>query len=144
MAHRDGRAWNIGENRRLGKPSYPETFFKKVIENNFDDRCYDTEKYMNGFWLDFSWPHKRLCIEIDGKQHKENPDQAARDQRKDTMLAENGWKVLRIEWKTLFHNTKETIQLAKNFIDGSVAQRQSSRPLTDVSGFQNSPDPPNF
>jgi very-short-patch-repair endonuclease len=31
-------------------------------------------------------------------------------------LNEEGWKVLRIKWKDLYENTKEWIQIAKEFI----------------------------
>lgn len=122
-AHREGRAWNIGENRRKGIPSWPEKFFVKVIENNFQDQNYEYDRYLNGFWLDFSWPHKMICVEIDGKQHKDDPNQVERDKRKDAMLLENGWKILRIEWKAMFEDPKRMIEIARNFVDnGPLAQ----------------------
>src|ERR1035437_6266210 len=40
LAHKEGRAWNIGMSRWNNKPSYPEKFFMKVIENEFEDKNY--------------------------------------------------------------------------------------------------------
>lgn len=39
-AHEEGRAWNIGKSRWNNEPSYPEKFFMKVIENEFQDKGY--------------------------------------------------------------------------------------------------------
>ena len=32
-------------------------------------------------------------------------------------LKEDGWKLLRLDWKWVCNNTKEAIKLAKDFID---------------------------
>ena len=45
------------------------------------------------FWLDFALVDKKLCIEIDGSSHRLWPE---RYQRRDAMLAERGWKTLRL------------------------------------------------
>ena len=37
------------------------------------------------FFLDFAWPDKRLCIEVDGNQHL-MPERKAKDEMKDEML----------------------------------------------------------
>ena len=39
--------------------------------------------------------HKRLAIELGGAQHMNDPRAYRRDRRKDALLQENGWFVLR-------------------------------------------------
>lgn len=99
--------------------SYPEVFFTKIIENEFNDKNYEYNLPFYTWKLDFAWVHKKLCIEIDGSQH-ENEIQANSDLRKDKKLIEEGWKVLRIKWLDIFHNTQDYIKQAKDFIDTGV------------------------
>lgn len=117
IAHEEGRAWNIGKSRWNNEPSWPETFFMKVIENEFNDKNFIREFPMSIYSLDFAWEHKKKCIEIDGEQHQRFEEYVERDKRKDICIVENGWKVLRISWKEMYNNTKEYIKIAKEFID---------------------------
>lgn len=115
--HANGTAHNFGKNRWKGEPSYPESFFIRVIANEFEDKDYIRELPFHGFFLDFAWKHKKICIEIDGEQH-EFPEHKARDVRKDAALHSAGWKVLRIKWKDLFKNPKTWILVAREFVHG--------------------------
>ena len=116
-AHAEGRAHNIGESRWNNEPSYPEQWFMKVIENEFDDKQYEREYPFHGFSLDFAWISKQRCIEIDGEQHQRFDEYKERDKRKDKCLKDANWKVLRLVWKDVYANPKYWIQIAKNFID---------------------------
>lgn len=69
------------------------------------------------FSLDFTWPSKKKCIEIDGEQHERFEDYKERDRRKDIKISENSWTCLRIKWKDMYENTKDWIKIAKDFID---------------------------
>ncbi len=117
-AHAEGRAHNIGKSRWNNEPSYPERFFAEVIQNEFEDTAYKTEYSLGIYSLDFAWPHKKLCIEIDGDQHQRFDEYKERDKRKDELIEKEGWKVLRIVWKDMFKDTKTYISIAKQFIDG--------------------------
>lgn len=117
IAHKEGRAHNIGESRWNNEPSYPESWFMKVIENEFDDKNYKREHPFHGFSLDFAWVDKKKCIEIDGDQHQRYDECIERDNRKNTKLIECGWTYLRMPWKDVFNNPKEWIQKAKDFIN---------------------------
>lgn len=119
-AHLEGRAHNIGESRWNNEPSYPEKFFCKVIENHFVDKNYKREYPIEKYSLDFAWPEKQLCIEIDGEQHQRFKEYRERDIRKDKCINEHGWNVLRIPWKNLFHEPSKNIEIAKLFIEDFV------------------------
>ena len=62
---------------------------------------------------------KKYVIEIDGSQH-ELPKQKESDIRKDAKLNELGWKVMRIRWIDLLHDTQYWINAANNFINSGV------------------------
>jgi very-short-patch-repair endonuclease len=116
IAHREGRAWNIGSSRWNNEPSYPERFFMEVIENEFDDKEYVREYPFSIYSIDFAWPHKKLAIEIDGEQHERFEEYKERDRKKDELLNLDGWKVLRIKWKDFVKDTKKYIKLSNEFI----------------------------
>lgn len=116
-AHKDGRAWNIGMSRWNNEPSFPEKFFMQVINNEFEDKNYIREMPFKKYSLDFAWPNKLKCIEIDGGQHERFEDYKKRDLEKDKLLYNNNWKVLRIKWSDMRNDTKHWIKIAKDFID---------------------------
>jgi len=116
-AHKEGRASNIGFNHWKGIPSYPEQFFMKVIENEFEDKNYEYNYHVHKYHIDFAWVNKMLAIEIDGAQHHRYIQHIIRDKRKDEYLQNNGWHILRISWKQLFNDTKKYISVARNFIE---------------------------
>ena len=117
LAHKENRAWNIGMSRWNNEKSYPEIFFEKVINNEFDDKKYTTEYPIGIYSLDFAWVDKRLGIEIDGEQHERFKEYKDRDIKKDKLYNKEGWKILRIKWIDLFNNTKEWINKSNNFIN---------------------------
>jgi very-short-patch-repair endonuclease len=115
-AQKEGKAWNIGMSRWNNQPSYPEIFFMKVIENEFNDKEYKREFRFHRFSLDFVWEHRRKCIEIDGKQHEESEEQKKRDKRKDELLVKEGWEFIRIKWSDMFNDPRKWIDFAKDFL----------------------------
>lgn len=115
-AHAEGRAWNIGKNRSKNKPSWPEQFFMKVIENEFYDKNYIREYPCTIYSIDFAWPDKKKAIELDGAQHYRFKEYAERDIRKNKVLELNGWLLLRIKWDEMFKDTKKWIKIANEFV----------------------------
>lgn len=118
-AHAEGRAHNIGECRWNNEPSYPEQWFMKVLKNEFDleeGKDYVREFPFHRFSLDFAWPDKKLCIEIDGDQHLKFQEQKDRDIKKDQLLKEEGWKELRRFWKDISNDPKSFIEEVKDFL----------------------------
>lgn len=118
LAHKEGRAWNIGMSRWNNKPSYPETFFMRAISNEFEDKNYVREFNVGIYAIDFAWISKKLAIEIDGQQHHRFEDYKQRDIRKDKCLTENGWTILRIAWIDMYNEPNKWIKVAKDFIHG--------------------------
>lgn len=115
-AHKEGRAHNIGESRWNNEHSYPEKWLIKVLENEFgmkEHLNYKTEMPFGKFSLDFAWPDKKFCIEIDGEQHERFVEYKMRDIKKDELLKEKNWEVFRIKWKECFNNPKFFIELIK-------------------------------
>ena len=102
--------------------SYPETFFKKVLENN--NIKYEFNKIISkrslgldcdsNYFLDFFIENKNVDLEIDGAQHKLE-ERIESDDIRDTALINNGFVVYRIEWKNI--NTKKGKEYIKNEID---------------------------
>lgn len=118
-AHSEGRAHNIGECRWNNEPSYPERWFMNVLKNEFGlekDKDYKMELPFHKFSLDFAWPDKKICIEIDGEQHERFQEQKDRDIEKDKLLKEEGWKELRKSWKDIFNSPRSFIEEVKNIL----------------------------
>jgi len=88
--------------------SYPETFFKSVLENN--NIKYEFNKIISkrslgldcdaNYFLDFFITDKNIDLEIDGKQHKYD-DRIVSDELRDSSLIKNGFIVYRIKWKSI-------------------------------------------
>jgi len=116
QAHKENRAHNIGKSRWNNEPSYPEKFFMKVIQNEFDDKDYIREYAIGNYSMDFAWPHKMKAIEIDGQQHQRFDEYKKRDQKKDEFVKSKGWQILRLVWKDVFNNPKYWIKIANDFI----------------------------
>jgi very-short-patch-repair endonuclease len=98
------------------KPSYPEVWFMKVIENENFDKNFISEMRFGKYVLDFAWPDKKCCIEVDGSQHQW-PDRILSDEKKDEFIRDKGWEILRIKWKDCFNDPKLWIEKAKQFIE---------------------------
>lgn len=119
-AQKEGRAYNIGQSRWNNEHSIPEKWLIKVLKNDFnqiENIDYKTEMSFYRYALDFAWPEKKLCIEIDGKQHLYDEKQIARDKEKDRLLKEDGWKELRLKWGYIVKNTQEALKIIINFLN---------------------------
>lgn len=117
LAHAEGRAHNIGSSRWNNQPSYPEIFFARVIENEFQDKEVVREYPLGRYSLDFAWPHLKRAVEIDGEQHERFEKQRESDARKDAHAKDAGWIILRVKWTEMFHDPKIQIAKCKAFID---------------------------
>tara|TARA_B100000767_G_C19678043_1_gene498260 strand:+ start:203 stop:1150 length:948 start_codon:yes stop_codon:yes gene_type:complete len=90
--------------------SYPERFFKKVLElNGFKNKFtinHPVKKKDLGidcnsnYFLDFYFDDIKFDLEIDGKQHNIKERKESDDIR-DNLLKENGYTIYRIKWKSI-------------------------------------------
>lgn len=116
-AHKEKRAHNIGASRWNNEHSWPEKWFIKMLKNELgmvEHNDYKTEMPFDKYSLDFAWPEKKICIEIDGEQHERFADYKARDMAKDELLMERGWRIFRIKWKDCYNNPQKYINEVKN------------------------------
>lgn len=118
--HRLGLAATF-QNRKNMPHSYPEQWLIGILKNEFnqiENIDYKTEKPFYRYFLDFAWPEKRLCIEIDGELHRYEKQQE-NDNKKDELLKQDGWKELRLKWAYIIKNKQESIELIKTFLNES-------------------------
>ncbi len=114
--HRQGLAHTLGHNRHLSEPSYPEKWWKAVIDNEFNDTNYEQEYRFHRFSIDFAWVDKKIALEIDGEQHYRFEENIERDKRKDKILEDAGWTIIRVPWKECCNNKEEWITKVKDII----------------------------
>ncbi len=60
--------------------------------------------------LDFSYPDKRIVIELDGRRWHSGRLELRRDTRKSNALNIRGWTVLRFTWEDVVHNADWVVQ----------------------------------
>jgi len=78
------------------KGSYPEKYFTEVFKREGLDVV---KKFRVSLYeLDFSIPHKKIDIEIDGNQHYDDIKIVESDIRRNEFLETEGWDVIRINW----------------------------------------------
>lgn len=93
IAHQEKRAHNIGSSRWNNEHSWPEKWLIEVLQNELnmvEHVDYQTEMPFDKYSLDFAWPEKKFCIEMDWEQHERFKEYKLRDISKDALLKENG------------------------------------------------------
>ena len=85
--------WKTRKNR---EPSYPEKTFIFLLDEM--KILYEREFKIGKYFVDFVFHSKKIALEIDGRRH-DDEDIKLKDQEKEKMLTELGWKIFRIKWK---------------------------------------------
>lgn len=133
-AHAEGRAGSF-PSRKNCEHSYPEKWLIGVLNKEFgwvENRDYETEYPFMKQFLDFAWPEKKLCIEIDGAQHARFQERIEADHRKDANLKSEGWKLLRLDWTYVYENTQESIEQIRTFLKSVELEYRFNSP--DATG----------
>ena len=73
---------------------------EREYESGVLDQAHDKERAAR---IDFVWTHLMLAVEVDGRQHEEEP-QRSDDKERDRRLREAGWTVLRFRWGPVTSN----------------------------------------
>lgn len=117
-AHAEGRAGTF-PSRKNCEHSYPEKWLIGVLNRELglvEDKDYKTEYFFHKQFLDFAWPERKLCIEIDGQQHERFIERKINDAKKDENLKAENWKLLRLKWSNICNDTQECIQQILSFL----------------------------
>jgi very-short-patch-repair endonuclease len=96
---------------RLSNVSYPEKLCIEYIEKNSLDKKYSIVREYSVFpyFIDFAFVNEMVAIEIDGSQHL-LPERKERDGKKDKLLNELGWLVIRVSEKEIKTNIDEVFK----------------------------------
>jgi very-short-patch-repair endonuclease len=90
---------------RLSNVSYPEKLCIEYIEKNGLDKKYSIVREYSVFpyFVDFAFLNEMVAVEIDGSQHL-LPERKESDDKKDKLLNDLGWLVVRISEKEIKTN----------------------------------------
>ena len=103
---------------RLKNMSYPKKCFQKILEDNGLDKKYLIYREYSVFpyFIDFAFINEKIAVEIDGSQHllKERKE---RDDEKDKLLTNKGWKILRIAATEVTHDGTKALQALLSMLD---------------------------
>jgi very-short-patch-repair endonuclease len=96
---------------RLSNVSYPEKLCIEYIEKNSLDKKYSIVREYSVFpyFIDFAFVNEMVAIEIDGSQHL-LPERKERDDKKDKLLNDLGWLVIRVSEKEIKTNIDEVFK----------------------------------
>jgi len=96
---------------RLSNVSYPEKLCIEYIENNELDKKYSIVREYSVFpyFIDFAFINEMVAVEIDGSQHL-LPERKESDNKKDELLNELGWVVIRVSEKEIKTNIDEVFK----------------------------------
>ena len=96
---------------RLSNVSYPEKLCIEYIEKNSLDKKYSIVREYSVFpyFIDFAFVNETVAVEIDGSQHL-LPERKERDDKKDKLLNDLGWLVIRVSEKEIKTNIDEVFK----------------------------------
>ena len=117
-AHLEGRAGSF-PSRKNCEHSYPEKWLIGVLERELgliENKDYETEYYFHKQFLDFAFPERKLCIEVDGEQHERFEDRKLMDAKKEENLKAEHWKLLRLKWSNVCNDTQFYVQQILDFL----------------------------
>ena len=106
---------------RLSNISYPEKLFLDALSKYELDKKYLIVREYSFFpyFIDFAFINEKLAVEIDGSQHLEK-ERKIRDEKKDKLLIENGWSVLRVAEGEVKKNISYVIDKVNNILSSNI------------------------
>jgi very-short-patch-repair endonuclease/transposase-like protein len=100
--------------------SYPEKLFlDKITELGWDKKyCIEREFSFFPYFIDFAFLNEKIAVEIDGSQHLME-ERKILDEKKDKLLIDSGWKVIRITENEVKINLNETLLKVENIVNSN-------------------------
>ena len=126
--------------KRKKNMSYPEKCFILFLEERGYDKKFRIEREYPIFtyFIDFAFVDLKIAIEIDGSQHL-SPNRKKSDCAKDSLLVENGWKVIRIaesivktDWDLIDSKLKDHITFNTDIVFEQVGIIKHCKQYTKV------------
>ncbi len=101
--------------------SYPEKkFLEKIITLEWDKKfLIKREKSIYPYFIDFAFENEKVAVEIDGSQHL-LPDRIESDVKKDKLLSDNGWRIIRITAKEINENLDNVLLELEKFLYSDI------------------------
>lgn len=117
--------------RKNNDMSWPEkVFINAVKRHGWYDRFEITrEKSCYPYFVDFAFENVKVAVEVDGKQH-ELPKRKASDEKKDTLLISQGWRVYRVKAKQVLSDVNAVISDLEHFIGDVEITSETCKLLT--------------
>ena len=105
-------AWRTGN-----EMSWPEKVFINAVKRHgwYDKFEITREKSFYPYFVDFAFENVKVAVEIDGGQH-EQAERKASDDKKDTLLITQGWRVYRVKAKQVLSDVNSIITDLEQFI----------------------------
>lgn len=126
----DKTAW------RTSNLSYPEKLFlDKLNDLKWGEKYSIIREFsVYPFFIDFAFVNEKVAVEIDGSQHLLE-ERKERDVKKDNLLLENGWSVVRVTDKEIKTNLNNVIEKLDNILNTmSSSQKYSLGILVPLKG----------
>jgi very-short-patch-repair endonuclease len=140
---RDARLKYMSENPdktawRKSNFSYPEKlFFNKLLELKWDQEyAIEREHSVYPYYIDFAFLNEKVAVEIDGSQHL-NEDRKEKDEKKDLLLIENEWTVVRVTENEIKKNINHFMSELGNILhDAKRSEKFSFGIFKKNGGYQ--------
>lgn len=87
------------------------TQIEKLIKDELIRRRlkFETQYRVLNYWVDFAFPNIKLAVECDGGRWHSTEEQILKDKKRDKILTNMGWIVLRFKEKDIINNTKGVV-----------------------------------
>ena len=104
------RLTTIAKNLRKNQTRAEAVLWNRLRAKQIEGIKFRRQQPIENFIVDFVSFEKRIIIEVDGGQHSEIKKQ---DLKRDQILAENGFKVIRFWNNDVFENIDEVMEVIR-------------------------------
>ena len=80
-----------------------------------------TNAHVNGYEVDMLWPDQRLIVEVDSYTFHSSRAAFERDRRRDARHQAAGYRILRVTWRQIAHETTELVAILARATAGMIA-----------------------